>query len=85
MLDGHQLGLREPFLHQLVPKVVELMSKAYPELTETVDRVSDVIKKEEDNFFGTIDDGLSRIERVFDEMRSSDRVRVEAFPPLESS
>ena len=61
VLDGHQLGLREPFLHQLVPKVVELMSKAYPELTETVDRVSDVIKKEEDNFFGTIDDGLSRI------------------------
>ena len=77
VLDGHQLGLHEPFLHQLVPKVVELMRSAYPELTETIDRVSGVIEKEESNFFGTIDDGLNRIERVFEEMRTADRVRVE--------
>ena len=77
VLDGHQLGLREPFLYQLVPKVVELMRSAYPELTETTARVASVIKKEEANFFGTIDDGLNRIERVFTEMRVSDRVKVE--------
>ncbi|NOY41798.1 MAG: alanine--tRNA ligase [Planctomycetes bacterium] len=77
VLDGHQLGLREPFLHTLVPKVVEMMSNAYPELTETADRVAQVIKKEEANFFGTIDDGLSRIERAFDDMRAHDRVKIE--------
>ncbi len=77
VLDGHQLGLHEPFLHSLVPKVVEMMRTAYPELTETTDRVAQVIEKEEANFFGTIDAGLSRIERVFDEMRAKDRVRIE--------
>jgi len=77
VLDGHQLGLREPFLHQLVPTVVEMMKAAYPELTETAERVSSVIEKEEANFFGTIDDGLSRIERAFDDMRAADRVKVE--------
>lgn len=77
VLDGHQLGLREPFLHQLVPKVVEMMKSAYPELTETAERVASVIEKEEANFFGTIDDGLNRIERAFDEMRANDRVKVE--------
>ncbi len=77
VLDGHQLGLREPFLHQLVPKVVELMRSAYPELAETTERVASVIQKEEANFFGTIDEGLSRIERVFDEMRAAERVKVE--------
>ncbi|WP_148074901.1 alanine--tRNA ligase [Bythopirellula goksoeyrii] len=77
VLDGHQLGLREPFLHKLVPEVVEAMRNAYPELAETADRVAGVIQQEEANFFGTIDAGLNRIDRVFDEMRSDNRVKVE--------
>jgi len=83
VLDGHQLGLHEPFLFQLVPKVVEMMKGAYPELAETTDRVAKVIEKEEANFFGTIDDGLQRIERVFEEMRSENRVRVEGAAAAE--
>ena len=74
VLDGHQMGLREPFLHKLVPVVAEMMKRPYPELRETVKRVSGVIEKEEANFFGTIDAGLNRIDRVFDEMRRDNRV-----------
>jgi alanyl-tRNA synthetase len=77
VLDGHQIGMREPFLYKLVPMVVEVMNRPYPELTETTERVSGVIEKEEANFFATIDDGLSRIERVFDEMRKDNRVTVD--------
>jgi alanyl-tRNA synthetase len=77
VLDGHQMGLRDPFLHKLVPAVVEAMKKPYPELAETAKRVAGVIEKEEANFFGTIDAGLNRIERVFDELRQSNRTRVE--------
>ncbi|TWT31020.1 Alanine--tRNA ligase [Posidoniimonas corsicana] len=77
VLDGHQLGMREPFLCRLVPAVVDAMASAYPELKETTKRVSDVIAKEEANFFGTIDGGLSRIESVFDEMRRDNRLKVD--------
>ncbi|MDA1049760.1 MAG: alanine--tRNA ligase [Planctomycetota bacterium] len=70
VLDGHQLGLRDPFLCKIVPAVVEQMKTAYPELTETTDRVCEVIKNEELNFFGTIDAGLARIERIFTEMKA---------------
>jgi alanyl-tRNA synthetase len=77
VLDGHQMGMSEPFLCQLVPTVVEMMAPAYPDLKETVKRVSDVIAKEEANFLGTIDGGLNRIERVFDEMRVGNRVKVD--------
>ena len=77
VLDGHQMGLREPFLYQLVPAVVDQMKAAYPELTETSQRVADVIKNEESNFFGTIDAGLARIERIFSEMKSASRVKVD--------
>ncbi len=77
VLDGRQLGIREPFLHKLVPVVAQVMAAAYPELFDTTQRVSGVIQNEEESFFATIDDGLNRIERIFDQMRKENRVRVE--------
>ncbi len=82
VLDGHQIGVREPFLHKLVGKVAELMNDPYPELTETVERVAGVIEQEEANFMGTIDNGLARIEKVFDQMKSERRGMV---PPVEAA
>ncbi|HHM12752.1 MAG TPA: alanine--tRNA ligase, partial [Planctomycetaceae bacterium] len=70
VLDGHRIGRREPFLYQLVPVVAEMMANPYPELQETVERVSQVIRQEETSFFGTIDGGLSRLERLFHEMET---------------
>ncbi|MEM9588642.1 MAG: alanine--tRNA ligase, partial [Planctomycetota bacterium] len=69
VLDGHQMSLREPFLHQLVGAVAETMKQPYPELSETVDRVAGVIKSEEERFFDTLDAGLQRIDKMFAEMR----------------
>jgi alanyl-tRNA synthetase len=77
VLDGHQMGQRGPFLHKIVPAVVEAMRVPYPELGETAKLVAGVIEKEEANFFGTIDAGLNRIERVFDDLRKNNRTRVE--------
>lgn len=76
VLDGHQMGLREPFLFSIVPAVVDAMKTPYPEITETVDRVQSVIRNEEANFFATIDAGLERIHRVFDDMGQSKRSQV---------
>ncbi len=77
VLDGHQMGLREPFLHQLVPVVAQMMKAVYPELSQTTDRVAQVMRREESDFFATIDSGLERIGRVFNDMQSSGRVMVD--------
>jgi len=77
VLDGHQMGLRDPFLCKIVPAVVEQMKAAYPDLTETTDRVAEVIRNEESNFFGTIDAGLARIERIFTEMKADNHATVD--------
>ena len=77
VLDGHQMGLREPFLHQLVPVVAQMMKAVYPELSQTTERVSQVMRREESDFFATIDSGLDRIGRVFNDMQSSGRVMVD--------
>ncbi len=76
VLDGHRLGMREPFLYRLVPVVVEMMKAPYPELLETQQRVARVIQQEEANFFGTIDAGLERIARVFQQLEQSGKIMV---------
>ena len=78
VLDGRQMGVDRPFLHQLVGVVAEQMRGPYPELTQTVASVAKVIEKEEESFFATIDAGLQRIDRVFGEMRTAGRVMVAA-------
>ncbi|HXT60951.1 MAG TPA: alanine--tRNA ligase [Pirellulales bacterium] len=76
VLDGRQMGLRQPFLHLLVPAVAAAMKQPYPELGQTIERVSQVIRKEEDNFFSTIDGGLERIEKIFHAMQREGRMMV---------
>lgn len=76
VLDGYQMGLRDPFLFQLVPVVAELMKNPYPELRDTVERVQKGIKGEETTFFGTVGAGLAHIEKMFEELRSTGRVVV---------
>lgn len=77
VLDGHQMGMREPFLHQLVPVVADMMKAVYPEIGTTIERVSQVMKREEADFFATIDSGLNRIHSVFDGMKSAGKVMVD--------
>jgi alanyl-tRNA synthetase len=76
VLDGYQMGLRDPFLFQLVPKVAELMRTPYPEIGDTIDRVQKGIKAEEAAFFGTVGAGLARITAMFEDMRKNGRVIV---------
>ncbi|MEN6452250.1 MAG: alanine--tRNA ligase [Thermoguttaceae bacterium] len=78
VLDGHQMGVRQPFLHKLVGRVAELMKHPYPELSQTVTAVAGVIEREEANFLETLDAGLDRIERIFQEMKREHRVTVSA-------
>ncbi len=76
VLDGHQMGMREPFVYQLVDKVAEMMKVPYPDLQDTTTRVKSVIKSEEENFLGSLDDGLSRSEKMFAGMRAAGRTVV---------
>jgi alanyl-tRNA synthetase len=76
VLDGRQMGMREPFLHRLPPVVAEMMRKPYPELGETAGRVGAVIEREEASFLATIDGGLDRIERLFKTLGASGKALV---------
>jgi len=55
---GYKLGARKPFFYQLVPALVKEMGDAYPELRAAKDKVSEVLKQEEERFFQTIANGM---------------------------
>jgi alanyl-tRNA synthetase len=77
VLDGHQMGMRQPFLYQLVPAVAQAMATAYPELVQTTERVAQVLRNEEADFFATIDAGLDRMQSVFQELETKHRGMVD--------
>ena len=70
VLQGHEMGLCEPFVYQIVPTVVEMMRVPYPELTTTMENVMQVIKEEEEGFLKTLETGIAHVERIFDRMKS---------------
>jgi alanyl-tRNA synthetase len=80
---GHQvLGTGEPFLHLLVPAVIEHMGGAFPELRRDPQKVRDQILDEEAAFLRTLKRGITLFSRIADEMRKSGRTVVsgkEAF------
>ncbi len=65
---GRLLGQTKPFLHHMVFAVRDLMQDAYPELKESVDRVSKAVLAEETRFAHTMELGLKKLEEDFVEM-----------------
>ena len=59
---GYKLGARKPFFHQIVAELVTQMGDAYPELRERQQRVTEVLKQEEERFFQTIANGMEILE-----------------------
>ena len=55
---GYKLGKKSPFFHKLVPDLVRLMGAAYPNLAVQADRITDILRIEEERFFETLETGM---------------------------
>ncbi|AOJ10510.1 alanine--tRNA ligase [Burkholderia mayonis] len=65
---GYKLGRKESFFHKLVADLVAEMGEAYPELKEAEQRVTDVLRQEEERFFETIEHGMSILEAALGDL-----------------
>jgi len=61
---GRNLGMREPFIFQLIPTLVETMSYIFPEIKSHQEHIQKIIKAEEESFNATLDRGLEKFEEV---------------------
>lgn len=55
---GYKLGQKTPFFHKLVPDLVKLMGEAYPNLARQEQRITEVLKAEEERFYETLANGM---------------------------
>lgn len=58
------LGMKEPFLFELVSVLKDQMGAFFPELEKQGTLVTEVIKSEEESFLKTIESGLVRVEKL---------------------
>jgi alanyl-tRNA synthetase len=59
---GYKLGQTEPFFHRLVEDLARVMGEAYPELEKAKERVTRVLKSEEERFAETLEHGMKVLE-----------------------
>jgi alanyl-tRNA synthetase len=55
---GYKLGQKGPFFHRLMPDLVRLMGEAYPNLAKQEQRITEVLKAEEERFYETLANGM---------------------------
>ncbi len=75
-LFGRKLGLKDPFLDEMVEVVISTMNHIYPELMNKRKSIAEVIKAEEEKFIGTLDTGLNLVEKLISESSSRTRKQL---------
>jgi alanyl-tRNA synthetase len=68
---GVMLGINEPFLYKVLDAVYEIMSAAYPELTEDTQHSKKVLKFEEERFAHTLTSGMAILDKLIDDVKLS--------------
>ncbi|MGS5087781.1 alanine--tRNA ligase [Hydrogenophaga sp. A37] len=61
---GYKLGQKTPFFHKLVPDLVRVMGEAYPNLASQAQRISEVLRVEEERFYETLGTGMQILDRA---------------------
>ena len=62
-LDGRMLGVLEPFLHELVPVVQEQMGGFYPEITQRLSTIVNVLEDEERRFAAAVQEDSPGVQK----------------------
>ena len=55
---GYKLGQKTPFFHKMVPDLVTMMGAAYPNMASQAQRITEVLKAEEERFYETLANGM---------------------------
>ena len=63
---GYLLGKKTPFFHKLVPDLVKLMGAAYPNLANQAERITDILRVEEERFFETLQSGMQILDAALE-------------------
>lgn len=63
---GRQLGIDEPFLAKVLPRLISEMGDDYPELKQGQTRIADILTQEEESFLKTLKRGGNMLAQVIE-------------------
>lgn len=70
------LNQKEAFMYRLLPVLIEVMGKHYPELIAQQELVEKVIREEENAFLKTLDKGIKLLDRIIVKTKAEDFLTV---------
>ncbi|MBO8170091.1 MAG: alanine--tRNA ligase [Thermoanaerobacteraceae bacterium] len=79
---GKVLEMEIPFLYRFVPKVVEILGEAYPEITQKQEQIAQIVKIEEERFKATLNEGMKVVNEMIAKVKQEGRSTIsgkEAF------
>ncbi len=65
------LGMKEPFMHDLVPVLVSTMGETFPELGAGAEIIERVIREEELSFLSTLENGMRLLDQLTEQARET--------------
>ncbi len=63
------LGYKESFIYRLIPLIIRLMAPAYPFLKEKAEVMQKIIKREEESFLLTLEEGKGKLDACLQELK----------------
>ena len=70
------LNQKDAFMYRLVPVLIEVMGKHYPELAAQQELVEKVIREEENAFLRTLDKGIRLLDRIIEKTKEEDFLTI---------
>ncbi len=68
---GYRLGCKDTFFYRLVDPLVKEMGTAFPELSEAQEQVKRVLKKEEERFAETLEQGMKILDSAINDLNGN--------------
>jgi alanyl-tRNA synthetase len=74
---GRKIGATKPFLYKALPMVAEAMGTQYPELADKAEASAKLMKREEERFASTLEQGMNLFEDIVDAMKDEKTITGE--------
>ena len=68
---GKNLGIQEPFLAKVLPRLIDVMGSDYPELISSQNKIAEVLTLEEENFFRTLKRGGNILNQIVEKAQAT--------------
>lgn len=81
-MRGNQ-KIKQPFLYEIIPAVVDVMADAYPELRSAQSSIQATVQSEEKRFLETLDTGMLILNKHIEKLKHSGRTMLDAASSFE--